>query len=182
MTTTGKNACGLFFWRGEDVKAVNWSPKALLVLGSGVHAAIDCMAVSVQRGERVRVQIERSELHQILGKSSRVAVSAPQFREGCIKVVESAIWPLPQRARVLAEIHRRLDEVLDLDRVSVRGRSSLASIYDFAAAWALAARLMQAGLTVSVLEHGLTRGSPCGFDENRADVDIVIPSDAAKGS
>jgi len=77
--------------------AVKWGVENLIALDNGPQAAIAGMVIAVKRGERVRVQIEGSESRQILGRSDCVAVSKARFREGCIKVVESSIWPLPQR-------------------------------------------------------------------------------------
>ena len=83
--------------------------------------------------------------------------------------------PLPQKARVLAEIHRRLDRVSEADDDSGACQSCLASILDFSEAWALAARLVQAGLSVLVYEEDGSIAC-CDFvDEGGADVEVVIP-------
>ena len=160
--------------------AVKWSVENLIAQDSGPQAAIAGMVVAAERGEKVRVQIERSESHQILGRSDCVAASKARFREGCIKAVESRIWPLPQRGRVLAEIHRRFDQVLEPNCNSATWRSGFASIYDYAGAWALASRLMLVGLRVSVVE-GEPANEPSGRDGKRADVEIVIPIGPTKG-
>ncbi len=162
------------------MKAVQWNPQNLIARRDGFQKAIAGMIVDAERGERVRVQIERSESHQILGRMVCVTSSGAQFREGCIKAVELGIWPLPQKARVLAEIHRRFDHVPEADCASVAWQTSVASILDFAGAWALAARLIRAGLRVSVFEEDLA-GKPSGsVNEGRADVELVIPINPAK--
>jgi len=156
------------------MKAMKWSPENLIARNGSPQAAIAGMVVAVEHGEKVRVEIERSEADQILGRSDCVAASKARFREGCIKAVESRIWPLPQKGRVLAEIHRRLDQVHEGNCDSAAWRSGLASIYDFAGAWALAARLMRVGLTVSVVE-GEPANEPRDSKAMRADVEIIIP-------
>ena len=163
------------------MKAVKWNPGNLIARNGSPQAAIAGMVVAVEHGEKVRVQIERSESHQILGRSDCVTSSKGRFREVCIKAVESRIWPLPQKGRVLAEIHRRFDQVPEPDRDFAAWRSRLASIYDFAGAWALAARLMRVGLRVSVVE-GETSEKPLDSEDMRADVEIVIPIGSARGT
>ncbi|MCK4570557.1 hypothetical protein KAT84_01275 [Candidatus Bipolaricaulota bacterium] len=159
------------------MKAVKWNSQSLIARGDGFQKAIAGMIVDAESGEHVRVQIERSKFHRIMGRTECVAAT---FREGCIKAVELGIWPLPQKARVLAEIHRRFDHVPEADCASVAWQTSVAAILDFAGAWALAARLMQAGLRVSVLEENLV-GKPSGsVDEDRVDVELVIPIGTAK--
>lgn len=162
------------------MKAVKWRPESLIARNDGLQMAIADILGAAERGERLRVRIERSKSCRILGRQDRVAAFKAQFREGCIKVVESGIWSLPQKARVLAEIHRRLDQVPESDRGSAAWRSSLASVYDFAGAWALAARLMHAGLKVSVLEEDPTRKASGRVDVSGVDVSIVIPICVAK--
>lgn len=163
------------------MKAVKWSVENLIARNGDPQAVIAEMIVAAERGEKVRVQIERSESHQILGRLDCIAVSKARFREGCIKAVESRIWPLPQRGRVLAEIHRRFDQVLEPNCNSATWRSGFASIYDYAGAWALASRLMRVGLRVSVVE-GEPANEPSGSDGKRADVEIVIPIGPTEGA
>ena len=163
------------------MKAVKWSAENLIARNGAPQAAIAGMVVAAKRGERIRVQIERSESHQILGRSDCITASKARFREGCIKAVEPHIWPLPQKGRVLAEIHRRFDQMLDSNCNSDAWRSGLASIYDYAGAWALASRLMQVGLRVSVVE-GEPANGPADSDAKRANVEIVIPIGPANGA
>ena len=60
-------------------------------------------------------------------------------------------------------------------------RSGLASIYEYAGGWALASRLMRAGLRVSVVE-GEPAHEPSGSDGRRADVEIIIPIGPTEGA
>jgi len=162
------------------MEAVKWSTENLIAGNGSPQTAIADMILAVEHGEKVRVQIDRSRSHQILGRSDCVAAFKARFREGCIKAVESRIWPLPQKGRVLAEIHRRLDQVHEPNCDLTAWRSDLASIYDFAGAWALAARLMRVGLRVSVVE-GEPANGPSGSEATRVDVEIVIPLGSESG-
>ena len=155
---------------------MKWSPDNISARNNGMRAAIDNIIAATTRGERARIQIERATSDRILGRPGCVAASRAQFREGCIKVVESGIWRFPQKARVLAEIHRRFDHVAESDYDSAAvWRATVASIYDFAGAWALAARLMQAGLCVAVLEEALASEPSDSLSQSRVDVELIIP-------
>jgi hypothetical protein len=160
------------------VRAVRWNPESLIARDDGLSLAVEGMVRVAGLGERVRIDVERSESRRILGRSTGAVAAKARFREGCIKTVEAGIWPLPQKGRVMAEIHRRLDRVPDSEGTPGIWRERLVSIYDFAGAWALAARLIQAGLSVSVIEGEPLR-MPGVSSGDGADVEIVIPADPA---
>ena len=163
------------------MKIVKWSQESLIARSGGSQAAVADMVVAAERGEQVKVQIERAESYRILGRLDRVKASRGSLRQGCIKIVEACIWPLPQRGRVLAEIHRRLDRLPESDCSPTVWRSGLASIYDFACAWALAAQLMRAGLQVSVVE-GEGASMLSSNDDGRGNVEIIIPIGLTQGA
>ncbi len=75
----------------------------------------------------------------------------------------------------MAEIHRRIDRALESDDGSAAWQSSLAPILDFAGAWTLAARLMREGFSVSIHEDDGQPSAGMDVDEDRADVELVIP-------
>lgn len=156
------------------MKAVKWSPENLIARSDEVRAAAADMMHVVRQGERIVIRIQESKMQRILGADHQAGISMAQFRQGCVKSVEASIDPLPQRGRVLAEIHRRLDDASQLDHSSASWRSRLVSIFDFAGAWALAARLIREGLSVSVIESSRVR-KRSEAREARADVEIIIP-------
>jgi hypothetical protein len=160
---------------------MKWSPQNLVAVGIERQAAIECLVVAHERGEKVSVHIERMDADLFLGRPSTAAASRAQLREACIKAAESAVWLFPLRACVLAEIHRRFDQVPEKDRATAEWRSGVAAIYDFAGAWSLAAQLMKEGLTVSVVEEDRTSARCRHRDRSGADVDIVIPVDPGQG-
>jgi len=123
--------------------------------------------------------MERSDLRLSERSIACIPASKEQFRVGCIKAVELGMKPLPERARVMAEIHRRIDRAMESADGSVAWQSSLAPILDFAGAWALAARLMRVGLSVSVHEEDGSFSASVGTDEGKADVQLVIPVESA---
>ncbi len=151
---------------------VKWNPESLIAGPDGPSAPIGDWLIAAERGEKIRVEIRPSGSGSILGRSCMQLAKA-HLREGCIKVVESRLWPHPQNGRVLAEIHRRFDRMPDSDCGSAAWRSMLASIYDYAGAWALAARLLQSGLRVCVVGSE----SMCvPSDDETADVEIILPA------
>lgn len=156
------------------MNAMIWSPERLMARHEKALAATDDLIVAVRRGARATIVLEESRPEQDSENADRIELVGAQLREGCIKAVEAAIRPFPQRGRVLAELHRRLDHVSEMDRSSVAWRSRLAAILSFAGAWTLAARLMRAGIRVCVIE-GDSLGERSVMQDSRADVNIVIP-------
>lgn len=156
------------------MKVVKWSPESLITRSEEARAAAADMMHAVRQGERVVIQVQESKTQRVLGGKSQTEISMAQFRQGCVKSVEVSIGTLPQRGRVLAEIHRRLDRASQLDHDSAGWRSRWVSIYDFAGSWALAACLIRVGLSVSVVE-GKCAPKHRESHETRADVEIIIP-------
>lgn len=154
------------------MKALKWPAEDLIMRNVESQAAIAGLVMAAGKGEMVMVQIERWPAQQILGRSDAGACSNAQLRAGCIKAVESHIWPLPQKGRVLAEINRRFDQVLDPNCGSDAWLSGLESIFSYAGAWALAAQLLRDGLRVYVVEEEQEHAP---VSNERADVNIVIP-------
>jgi len=158
------------------MKSVKWSPELFLAPnGKQQQVAVGRM-VADQRGEKVNVQIRRAACHRVLSRSDDSCVSKAQLREGCIKSVERDIWAFPQRARVLSEIHRRFDRVVEGDWSSTSWRARVMAIYDFAGAWAVAARLMQGGLRVAVVEEARISEETDRVASSGVDVELIIPS------
>ena len=157
------------------MNAVSWNPEILIARRDGMQSSLADVIAVAKRSNGMKIRMERSRSRPILGSPGCVPASKAQFREGCVKAVELGMQPLPQKARVLAEIHRRIDCMSEADDGSGTWQSSLASILDFTGAWALAARLMRAGLSVSVHEEDVRTQSLGGTDEGRADVELVIP-------
>lgn len=157
------------------MNAVSWNPEILIARRDGMQSSLADVIAVAKRSNGMRIRMERSESRPILGSPGCVPASKAQFRDGCVKAVELGMQPLPQKARVLAEIHRRIDLVFEADDDSDSWQSSLASIMDFTGAWALAALLMRAGLSVLVHEEDAGARSPDNMDESRADVELVIP-------
>jgi hypothetical protein len=153
------------------MKAVKWNPEVLIADRGSPTSDISGWLDAAGRGERVRVEIRPSGSRRILGPSCARGTQA-LFREGCVKVAELHLWPHPQKGRVLAEIHRRLDRLSDAECGSEAWYARMASVYDYAGAWALAARLMQFGLRVCVRECSASR---CASDDS-ADVEIILPA------
>ncbi|MBU1048661.1 hypothetical protein KKG90_01435 [Candidatus Bipolaricaulota bacterium] len=157
------------------MNAVSWNPEILLVRGSDMQSSLADVISEAKRRQGLRIRMERSQARAILGSIGCGAVSGGQFREGCVKAVELGMQPLPQKARVLAEIHRRIDRLSETAEGSGSWQSGLASIISFAGAWALAARLMRAGLSVCIREENPSaQFTGCAVQE-RADVELVIP-------
>ena len=157
------------------MEAVSWNPEILIARRDGMQSLLADVISVAKRSDGMRIRIEQSRSRPILGSPGCVPASKAQFREGCVKAVELGMQPLPQKARVLAEIHRRIDCVSEADDGSGTWQSSLASILDFTGAWALAARLMRAGLSVSVHEEDGRTQSLGSVDKHRADVELVVP-------
>lgn len=157
------------------MEAVSWNPEILIARWDGMQSSLADVIAIAKRSDGMKIRMERSQSRLILGSPGCVSASKAQFREGCVKAVELGMQPLPQKARVLAEIHRRIDLVSEADDDSDSWQSSLASIMDFTGAWALAARLMRAGLSVLVHEEDVGTQSLSCIDEDRADVELVIP-------
>ncbi len=157
------------------MEAVSWNPEILISRGDEMQSSVADVIAVAKRNRGMKIRMERSGLKQILGLPGCIPASKAQFREGCVKAVELGMQPLPERARVMAEIHRRIDRAMELDDGSVAWQSSLAPILDFAGAWALAARLMLAGLSVLVHEEDGSHACCADADKGRADVELVIP-------
>jgi hypothetical protein len=153
------------------MSAVKWNSNDLIVRNEECESDIHGLVSAARSGERVRVEIERSTPPALLGHANQ---SQALFREGCVKAVEERIWPLAQRSGILAEIHRRLDDISESACSAAERAQGLASIYDFVGAWSLAARLMRIGLHVSVIE-GAVPGNSIRQSRERAEVEIVIP-------
>ena len=158
------------------MNVVSWNPDILIARREGMQSSLADVITIAKRSQGMRIRMERPQFRPILGLPGCGTASKAQFREGCVRAVELGMQPLPQKARVLAEIHRRIDLVSEADDDLDSGQCGLASIMDFAGAWALAARLMQAGLSVSVHEEdGRTQSSGSSSDERKADVELVVP-------
>lgn len=161
------------------MNAVGWNPEILIARGDSMQSLLADVIAVAKRSDGMRIRMERSQSRPILGGLGCVAASKAQFREGCVKAIELGMQPLPLKACVLSEIHRRIDLVSEADADSVSADSGLASIISFTGAWALAARLIRAGLSVKVHEEdGSAACCACG-DEGRADVELVIPIGSA---
>jgi hypothetical protein len=152
------------------MKAVKWNPETLIADRDIPVYDIADWASAARRGERVRVEIRPSGTRWDLEQACGLGTQA-LFREGCIKIAEARLWLHPQKGRVLAEIHRRFDLMPDAECGSDAWYARMASIYDYAGAWALAVRLMQIGLRVRVLE---CRASNSVLGDDSADVEIVL--------
>ncbi|MCK5828012.1 hypothetical protein KAH43_05750 [Candidatus Bipolaricaulota bacterium] len=157
------------------MKAVSWNPEILIARRDGMQASLADVVAVARANRGMKIRMERSDLRLSEQSTTCIPASKEQFRVGCIKAVELGMQPLPERARVMAEIHRRIDRAMASDDGSVAWQSSLAPILYFAGAWALAARLMRAGLSVSVHEEGGESSASVGTDEGKADVQLVIP-------
>ena len=155
------------------MKAVKWNPEVLIADRGNPMAGLADWVDEAGQEERLRVEICPSASRWDLQRGCMLGSQA-LFREGCIKVAEANLQLHPQKGRVLAEIHRRFDVLSDVEFGSERWAAKMASIYDYAGAWALAARLMQMGLRVCVHEVLPSRG-PC--DDNSSDVEIVVLAD-----
>lgn len=156
------------------MKAVAWSPEGLIVRSEEARSTAVGLAQVVRQGESIVVRIQGSEAERILGAKHEENISMAQFRQGCVTSVEASIRSLPERSRILAEIHRRLDCEVNQDDRSASWRSRLVSVFDFAGAWALAAHLMREGLSVDVIEKPRNAWR-VERDEERADVKIILP-------
>jgi len=157
------------------MEAVSWNPEILIARRDGMQSLLADVIFVAKRSDGMRIRMERPRSRPILGSPGCVPASKAQFREGCVKAVELGMQPLPQKARVLAEIHRRIDHVSEADDGSGSWQYSLTSILDFTGAWALAARLMRAGLSVLVHEEDGSAACCSSVDNSRADVELVIP-------
>lgn len=156
------------------MNAMTWNPEKLLARHEHALVATAELIEAVKEGARATVVLEQASPWCESRHMHRDAPDAAPLREGCIKAVEAAIRAFPQRGRVLAELHRRLDHAFEMERGSSARRACLTAIISFAGAWTLAARLMQSGLSVRVIEGDSLRDR--FFCENdKADVDIVIP-------
>lgn len=161
------------------MEAVSWNPDILIARGDNMQPLLADLIAVAKRSDGMRIRMERSQPGPILGGLGCVAPSKAQFREGCVKAVELGMQPLPHKARVLSEIHRRIDLVSDASIGSDSWQNGLASITNFTGAWALAARLMREGLSVFVHEEAAGARLPGSVEEGRADVELVIPIGSA---
>jgi hypothetical protein len=177
MTTTGNMPVVFSFGKEKRMKAVKWCSNDFIVRRESDGPDIDRVIAAAHDGVPMRIDIEPCSSDVVLGSPERSAGADGQFREGCIKAVEAHIWPLAQKSGVLAEIHRRLDRLSEKGYSDRDRASALASVYDFAGAWALAARLIRSGLRVVVIEGG--KASPGRYDQ--ADVEIVLSVGPAWG-
>jgi|GEM_PF-2518589 hypothetical protein len=161
------------------MSALSWNPETLIARRDGMHSLLAEVIAAAKRSDGVSIRMERSKSRPILGSPGCVAASKAQFREGCVKAVELGMQPLPQKARILSEIHRRIDLISETSVGSGSWQSSLASIMDFTGAWALAAWLMREGLSVLVHEESVGARFLGSIEEGRADVELVIPIGSA---
>ena len=157
------------------MEAVSWNPEILIARRDGMQSLLADVISVAKRSDGMRIRMERSRSRPILDSPGCVPASKAQFREGCVKAVELGMQPLPQKARVLAEIHRRIDYVWEANDGSGSWQYSLTSILDFTGAWALAAWLMRAGLSVFVREEDSRTQSLGSIDKHRVDVELVVP-------
>ena len=161
------------------MNAVGWNPEILIARADSMQSLLADVIAVAKRSDGMRIRMERSKSRPILGAPGCVAASKAQFREGCVKAVELGMQPLPQKARILSEIHRRIDLVSDASIGSASWQSGLVSIMNFTGAWALAARLMREGLSVLVHEEAVGARFLGSLEEGRADVELVIPIGSA---
>ncbi len=134
---------------------------------------LEDLIAAAHRGRAIKIAIGPSLWSDVLGGSWKPLDVSGSFREGCVKAVEARIWPLAQRSSVLAEIHRRLDRLAETDRCARDRAAAMAAVYDFAGAWALAARLIRSGLRVAVVEDASSGGAAHDPGE-RPDVEIIL--------
>jgi len=155
------------------MSAVRLRANDLIVRAEDEARHVERLIASARRGHAVRIELERSSSDGVFASAMRWTGGDASFREGCIKAVEAHIWPLAERSRVLAEIHRRIDRLTDACESSIDPASAWASVYDFAGAWALAARLIRSGLRVAVVDDAASEDAAPPRDEP-ADVEIVL--------
>lgn len=160
------------------MSAVSWNPETLIERRDDMQSLLAEVIAVAKRSDGVSIRMERSKSKPILGAQGCVAASKAQFREGCLKAVELGMQPLPQKARVSAEIHRRIDNLVETEASG--WQSGLAAIVSFTGAWALAARLIRAGLSVCIHEEGAIPESIGSSRQGRADVEVVIPTGPAQ--
>ena len=157
------------------MKAVGWCSDILIARGNRMQSMLSDVIAVAKRSDGIKIRMERPQSSSNLDGSLYMGASCAQIREGCIQAVDLGLHVLPERARVLAEIHRRFDSILESDDGVPIQQSRLESIMDFAGAWALAARLMRAGLSVLVCEEGSKTDHAVGQENERADVELLIP-------
>jgi len=146
------------------------------------HDALDVerLIADARHGRAVRIELERSSWSDMSALAVGATAGGASLREGCIKAVEAHIWPLAERSSVLAEIHRRIDRLADACESGIDQAPAWASVYDFAGAWVLAARLIRSGLRVAVVEDVAFEDATQSRDE-RADVEIVLTAGLSGG-
>ena len=154
---------------------MSWNPDILIARRDGMQSSVADVIAVAKRSHGMRIRVERSKSRSISSSPGCVPASKAQFREGCVKAVELGMQLLPQKARILAEIHRRLDRASEADDGPRSWQYCAISILNFAGAWALAARLMRAGLSVSVREEDGRPQSLGSMENGRADVELVVP-------
>ncbi len=157
------------------MNAVCWNPEVLIIRRADMQSRLSELILKVEKQQGLRVQMDPSHIQHVLDRIGRGAASRAQFREGCVKAIELGMQPLPEKSRVLAEIHRRMDQLAVEDVHGAPKRESLSSIVSFTGAWALAARLMREGLSVHVCEQDVG-SSWSGSEISEADVEVVIPA------
>jgi len=156
------------------MNAVCWNPEVLIARGDDMQSCLSELIHEAKKRQGLRIQMDPSPIQHVLDRIGRGASSRAQFREGCVKAIELGMQPLPQKARVLAEIHRRIDNLGEAGSASCQ--LGLAAIVSFSGAWALAARLIREGLSVCIHEEGAIPESIGSIRQGRADVEVVIPN------
>lgn len=157
------------------MKEIHWNPEILVARREGMQSSLADVVAVAKANRGMKIRMERSDLRLSQRPDAWLPASKEQFRAGCIKAVELGMQPLPERSRVMAEIHRRMDCVMASADSSMEWPSSLAPILEFAGAWALAARLARAGLRVSIHEDDGAALAHVGPGDGKADVQLVIP-------
>jgi hypothetical protein len=155
------------------MKAVKWNAEVLIADRGNPIGDIAEWVDEAGQGERLRVEIRPSKSRWDLQRA-HVLGSQALFREGCVKVAEANLRFHPQKGRVLAEIHRRFDLLSDVEFGSEGWTAKMTSIYDYAGAWSLAARMIEIGLRVRVHEG---RAFELNGADDSSDVEIVVLTD-----
>ena len=157
------------------MNAVCWNPEVLIVRRSDMQSRLSELILEVGKHHGLKVQMDPTHIQSAGGLVGSAAASRAQFREGCVKAIELGMQPLPGKARVMAEIHRRIDRLAEEEVAGAPKGDSLSSIVTFTGAWALAAQLMSEGLSVHVHEENV--GSSWSQSEvGDPDVEVVIPA------
>ncbi len=154
------------------MKAIRWNPDQLLKGADRDSDRLSDLVHSAQQGRRMKVLIERVDSGRLLRDNERSALYQAQFRRGCVGIVQARLAPSAQRSRIISEIHRRLDSVMNGDDRS--WEDEIGIVFAYVGAWVLAADLQKEGVSVCVIGEGQDEAHPAG-DPARTDVEIVLP-------